>query len=713
MDGMGKENILIEHIAALLDHLQARGVGLDQFLAAGGQLERFALPDSCELRAAYQTIRLMEHMPGGFLLCRADGSEEILFANRALLRIFQCSTPEELREAANGSFRGLVHPGDVAAVKERAQRQVDAGQLDLDCAEYRVIRRDGAVRWVEARGHFVRSTHSGSYFYVFMTDSTEQRLDRQEHTRRMDVIEGLSVNYESILYVNLDMDTVRPYRLSSRTRLQFEEKFQARPFGRYTADYVRTWVHPEDRELVVQATAAAYIREKLSENNTYYINYRVIENGELEYLQLRLARVNTEGPICHVVMGYRRIDAELRQEMEQKQLLADALGSANLAITAKNTFLSNMSHDMRTPLNAIFGFTSLARTHLQDPGAVSGCLDKVEVAGRQLLDLIDKVLEVSWAESKEAGMDEEACDLREIVEDVYGFLTPHAAEKNIDFTLDCSRLEHSKIFGGENKLRQLVMYLVNNAVTYTRPGGKVSLTVSEEDYLSGRSAAYQIAVSDTGIGISESFLRRLFEPFSRERNTTVSGVHGTGLGLTIAKNIVNMLGGTISVESEVGKGSTFTVNLRLRVQPQPAAPAVDADRHVLSGKRILLVDDNEINQELEMEILQELGFTVDLASDGGEAAKKVEDSAPGDYNLILMDIQMPVMDGWCAARAIRAMEDPVKASIPIIALSANVFESDVRMSMESGIDAHLKKPLDIPLLLQTITDISQKAHPQV
>ncbi len=235
------------------------------------------------------------------------------------------------------------------------------------------------------------------------------------------------------------------------------------------------------------------------------------------------------------------------------------------------------------------------------------------------------------------------------------------------------------------------------------------MSVSEREFHPNHYALYQITVADTGIGINKDFISRIFEPFSREKNTTLSGIHGTGLGLTIAKNIVDLLGGTIEASSSVGKGSTFVATFHFHVRPETLqTSAADNAAPAPAGKTILLVEDNEINQEIETELLQELGFTIESAADGRIAVEMVEGSRPGYYDLILMDIQMPFMDGWQAARTIRKLENPALAGIPIIALSANVFESDVRTSMECGMDAHLAKPIDIPLLLKTMEEVQRK-----
>ena len=666
-----------------------------------------------------QIIRFMDEMPGGFFIYHAAGDEKLIFANQAMLRIFQCETLDEFRAMTGNSFRGIVHPDDLEEVEQSIQEQIAASQYDLDYIEYRITRKDGSVRWIEDYGHFIRNRSVGDIFYVFASDATEKKNHllnlieaynkernsiNQEHLRRLEVIEGLSINYDSILYADLDSDTILPYRLSSRTKRQFDERFQKRQFLWYVSDYIDTWVHPEDRGMLSRATAPEYIRKRLADGKTYYINYRVINGEKIQYLQLRIVNVSKKDHISQIVLGYRRVDEELRREMEQKQILESALENAKLAILAKNTFLSNMSHDMRTPLNAIFGFTGLAKKHLDDTAAMCSYLEKIETSSRQLLDLIDKVLEISWTETDNTHITETECSLRSILQDVHRSLSLPASEKNIAFTLDDAGLAHPDIYGDPDKLRHLFLYLADNAVTYTQTDGQVELTVREVEKLSNDYIVYQFIFRDTGIGISESSLQRIFDPFEREKNTTFSGIHGTGLGLTIARNIAEMMQGSIDVESALGVGSTFTVTLRLRIQNQTDPVFADSNEVLqrLFDQKILLVEDNEINLEIETEILEELGFLIDTAENGSIAVEKIRNAKPGEYALILMDIQMPVMDGRAATRAIRSLEDPELSHIPIIALTADAFESDRLKSIECGMDAHLTKPIDVPVLLETI-----------
>jgi len=321
---------------------------------------------------------------------------------------------------------------------------------------------------------------------------------------------------------------------------------------------------------------------------------------------------------------------------------------------------------MRTPLHAIFGFTSLAKLSVSDP-EVMDYLDRVEHASRQLLEMIEKVLEASSLSDDD--VNEVECNLKETVQDVYDFLQPQAAEKAIEFTLDFRALHRSAVYADRNKLRQLILYLVNNSVTYTNPGGRISIAVAEEPAHSNEYAQYCLTVSDTGAGMSEEYIKQVFEPFSREKNSTLSGVHGIGLGLTIAKSIVDMMHGTIRIDSVLGQGTTFTIMLTLRLQPEQERRRMDVVAEE-GTQRLLLIEDNDLNREIEVELLEKLGFRIDAVKTGQAALKKLRAAAEGDYDLILTDLQMPIMDGYETASGIRALPNRAAVQLPIIALTA-------------------------------------------
>lgn len=740
---MNKQHIgnnLFEDILSLLDHPGDNELDIVSQIAQKQQNQAY----SVKMETAMKMISFMDEMPGGFLIYHAEHDEKIIYANKALLRIFQCSSIQEFQKLTGNSFRGIVHPEDLDRVETSIWEQIAASKYDFDYVEYRIIRKDGTIGWIEDYGHFVKTDAVGGIFYVFIGDATqkhhrqqmernalidaqkqeserlkdiiknydkEKKLIHQENLRRLEVIEGLGVNYDTILYTNLDTEKVLPYRLSDRIAQQFDYENKPCEFLQFVRGYVNTWVHPDDRQRVLDVVSPDYIREKLANKKTYYVNYRISVENTVQFLQLRIIEVGDGDHISQVVMGCRRIDEEILREMEQKQLLEDALNRANAAIVAKNTFLSNMSHDMRTPLNAIFGFTSIAKANIDNQQLTRSYLDRIEESGHQLLELIEKVLEIAWMESEDVHFAETKCNIVDIVKEVYDSLRPATIDKNISFSLECTELKHPYVYSDPDKLRQLIKYLTNNAIRYNKNDGKISLTIKESDEISEEYSIYQIVIQDSGIGISQDFLEHIFDPFERENNTTQSQVFGVGLGLTIAKNIANRMGGDIEVSSTLGKGSTFTVTLRLRIQTDSGIDEKQSDNLYvnLPGKRILLVEDNEINLEIEKEILQGIGFVLETAINGSIAVDKLKHAKPGYFSLVLMDIQMPVMNGYEASKAIRKLEDPDMSKIPIIALSANAFESDKQMSLESGMNEHLTKPIDVPLLLNTISQFLTSA----
>lgn len=664
-------------------------------------------PEKKEDLLAEQLKNFMDEMPGGFFIYRADKSEELIYANAAMLRMFNCTTMEEFRELTGNSFRGIVHPDDLDAVEHSIAEQIANNKYALDYVEYRIICKGGEIRWVEDYGHYTHTDAMGDIFYVFIGDATEKKVfARQEQLRRLEIIEGLSVDYESIFYVDLDEDWMKAYRVSARFAGKFPEENSTCRFQGFDKEYIEEWVYPEDRELLYGVNDPDFIREKLSENKSFHINYRIYRGEKIAYIQLRIVNISNTEHVSQIIMGFRNIDDEVIQEMKQKQILETALDEATLANNAKNLFLSNMSHDIRTPMNAIVGFTSLIKRHIHDQEKVFGYLDMISASSDQLLQLLSDVLEISRLESENIHLQEEECSLMDIAHQVQLTILPKAAAKNVSVSLDISHLKHDIVCTDRSKLTQILTYIVDNAVKYTRTDGWVTISVIETDKENskGSHAKYQFVVEDNGIGISEEFIEHIFEPFEREKNTTLSGIHGTGLGLTITKRLIEVLGGTIQASSVVGEGSKFIVTMPLYVQ-RDSVISSDAEEIPLrfsSPKRILVVDDNEINREIENEVLKDAGFLVDTAGDGSVALEKIKQSKPGDYDLILMDIQMPVMDGYHATRAIREIDNPVLAGIPIIAVSANAFEEDKKMAIESGMNAHLPKPLDTSRLYKML-----------
>lgn len=690
--------------------------------------------------------KIIDEMPGGFFIYRADGDEEILYANQALFRIFNCETEEEFRELTGNSFKGVVHPEDLDEVEQSIKDQIAVSKYELDYVEYRIVQKGGEIRWIEDYGHFTHSDLLGDVFYVFVGDATDKhkrRMEReaalqlekeqleqklrkklnaygrkleiinQEQLRRLELIEGLSIDYESILYIDIDAGILQPYQISKRINDPFKNKCFVYGFSEFSwfgSHYIEKWVYEEDREYFSDAIDLRNITKVLSKQKVYHVNYRIFQNGRIEYLQLCIVNVATFEGSAQAVIGCRSIDDEIRHEMEQNRILEDALNHAKASNKVKDIFLANMSHDIRTPMNAIVGFTALAKTHIRDEERLAGYLGKIEESGSNLLQLLDDVLELSRLESDNIHIEDTECDLYEVARHVQKTVQPQAEAKGLTLSLELGKMMHHMVYGNRQYLVQLLLRIAGNAVKYTETGGKITISIVEQKTFHD-FATYRFIIEDTGIGISESFLEHIFEPFERQRNTTMSGVYGTGLGLTIVKNIVEMMGGNIEVSSSAGQGSRFTVTLSLRFYNESDSADSKLEQNDDPGHttgKILLVEDNEINLEIETELLTDFGFQVETAVNGSIALETLRKSSPGEYSLVLMDIQMPVMDGYSAARAIRMLDEPSVANIPIIALSANAFEEDQKRSMESGMNAHLGKPIDIRQFFDTIKEMLYK-----
>ena len=656
-----------------------------------------------EKAKARKFTKFVDHLPGGFLIYRANNTEEIIYANKALIQMFGCREIKEFYKYTGKSFKGIVYKDDYEAVSQSIAQQISASNDNFDYVEYRILTKDGKLKCVDDYGHFLH-TKLGDIFYVFITDVTDRKAKlQQEQLQRLEVIEGLSVSYDSILYVDLDTDSVIPYRMSPRLKTAFEGRVDSRNYGSVAEDYVVTWVHPDDQNRIREVLSPDYIRTKLQDRRAFFSIFKCLLSGEIQHLEMRIVDVKNSGHISQVVIGVRNVEEERKQSIQQRTLLENALKDANNANVAKNTFLSNMSHDMHTPLNALFGYLELARKSLNDRTALEKNLNMIGEAGKRLLDLVDKVLDITYLESKDFQLKEEACDLKELISSVYDSVAPEAQRKEISITLEQHDVRNTEVLTDNEKLKLVLLNIANNAVKYTSKGGKIELIMEETPSTSDEYAFIHFIVHDTGIGIARQSLEKIFEPFEREQNYTQSGVFGSGLGLTIAKQIVDSMGGTITAESQMGVGSTFTVNLNFKLaHKKEQASNTDDVEEFIKGKKILLVEDNEINMEMETMLLEDYGLIIEPAENGLIAVQKMKIAQPGEYLFVLMDIQMPIMDGWQATEGIRALPDPEIANIPIIALSANALDSDKRMSAKNGMNAHLKKPMNIPILLGEI-----------
>ena len=450
--------------------------------------------------------------------------------------------------------------------------------------------------------------------------------------------------------------------------------------------------------------------------NQWSIAVSVPENEALKSLYaLQRVYYLSGGMILLAIVAYyfwtRRNAIKAVNEAVERAVLEEKLHKAQAAEKAKTTFLSNMSHDIRTPMNAIIGFATLAKNNVDDPARTEDYMEKILSSGNYLLSLINDVLDMSRIESGKLNIEEMPCSISEVFADIGNIVQAQMEAKQLSFTMEATDVADEAIYCDKLHLNQVLLNLLSNAMKFTPAGGSVNLSVCQQPLAPEGCGAYQIRVKDTGIGMSEDFIQHIFEPFERERNSTVSGIQGTGLGMAISKSIVDAMGGTISVQSQEGKGTEFIIDFVFRLQPEsekakasaPAAdvPLIEAD---LRGKRLLVVEDNELNREIATELLSESGFLVETAEDGSVALEMVKAADAGYYDLILMDVQMPLMNGYDAACAIRALEGE-KSTVPIVAMTANAFEEDRQHAMECGMNDHVAKPIDVQVLSGVISRI--------
>lgn len=470
-------------------------------------------------------------------------------------------------------------------------------------------------------------------------------------------------------------------------------------------------VHPDDidsvqRSISTQIAASTYDMD--------YVEYRITrrdgrvrwiedyghfvssDDGDFFYVFINDATDKRRAHVEELERVNSKLSDAYDRELEHRALLRSALSQAEAANVAKNTFLSNMSHDIRTPLNAVMGYAQLIRAHGDDHDRVLTYSDRIRVASEQLLDVVNETLEISRLEAGQMQLVAAECLVSDIMNQIEIDCCEMAQRNGVSVRMDVGSFEHDAVVTDAVRLAHLLMQLVDNAIKYSHRGDEVRVAAEERPTAVPGFASFRFTIADQGIGMEPEFLDRMFLPFERESNTTDSGVQGTGLGLTIVRYVLDLLEGTLNVDSTPGKGSTFTVDVRLRIASQAEnGPQVTGAQGLRQVRHVLLVEDNPLNREIAVCLLEDAGYTVETAENGRVAVDMIASRASDAFDMVLMDIQMPVMDGYEATRAIRALPDPLRATIPIIAVSANAFSEDRMRSLECGMNAHLPKPLDI------------------
>ncbi len=763
----------------------------------------------------------------------------IININRAALKILGYETPEELTADGFDLIAPTVADEDKEHLCKNIRTLKKAG--DTVNVEYRVQHKDGEI--LHVMGNIKLYEEDGELFYQrFLLDVTEQKQQERKNTRRqMELVQALSRDFTLVCFVEPDTGMLVPVRTGEReVNNIFENKISLKES---MEQYIEEWVYEEDRETLRYAISLDTLTKELSKKQVYSVNYRKQQDGQIIYFQMKAVSAGAEDGSRGIVLGFRSVDADIRREMEQNTLLEAALSQANRASKAKSVFLSNMSHDIRTPMNAIVGFTNLAITHIDQKEQVSEYLKKIQTSGNHLLSLINDILDMSHIESGKIHLDEKLCSLPEILHGLRNILQADIHAKQLELQIDTVDVVDEVIYCDKLRLNQVLLNLLSNAVKYTGAGGHVSMRITEKSGAPDGYGYYEFSIKDSGIGMSPEFVAHIFEPFERERNSTISKIQGTGLGMAITKNIVDMMNGSISVTSEPGVGTEFTVSFSFRLHTEKKeslvlpelkdckALVVDDDFNTcdsvsymlgqlglhaewtLSGKeavlrshqaimrntsysvyivdwllpdmngvevarrirketgdnvpiivltaydwsdieveakeagvtafcnkplflselssclqsvlrpkspeeenaekdlpprhtgRILLAEDVEMNQELAVVLLESAGFSVDVADNGQIAFDMMAKSEPGYYQAVLMDVQMPVMDGYEATRRIRNLENHALASIPIIAMTANAFTEDREEAIKCGMNGHIAKPIDVQVLFKTLDNV--------
>ena len=485
--------------------------------------------------------------------------------------------------------------------------------------------------------------------------------------------------------------------------------------------YADMYVHPEDRENYCNMCSRGYMQRSLNKENLFYsFNYRQIAGGVEKWFRMHaiVASYSPEGKVTHVVLAVMDVDKEIQKDIKQKEAIEAALVEAEYANKAKSRFLSNMSHDIRTPMNAITGFASLAQSNLEDKVQVKDYLEKIQSASRHLLNLINDILDMSRIESGKVQIEESEVSLKDALFDVNNIIQPMAKEKQIRFQIH-SEIVNNYVYCDKLRLNQVLINLLGNSVKFTPEGGEISLRIYQEMVAPKGYGVYIFKVKDNGVGIRKEFLENVFKAFEREKSTEHSGIQGTGLGLSITKNIVKMMGGKIDVESELGKGTEFTVKVVFMLQDVDESMVKEEQildkvkeeqeqiyqKKLFRGKKILLAEDNLLNREIAKKLLLGQGFLVEEALDGQDVVNKVQKSAVGEYAAVLMDVQMPTMDGYEATKAIREFDNRRLANIPIVAMTANAFGEDRQRAFACGMNGYVTKPIEINVLFETLKQI--------
>lgn len=574
-----------------------------------------------------------------------------------------------------------------------------AGKRELVMPCFFQLPNERAGRYIQFKVILVETPDTGDVTGILtVTDITEKTI------REKIFLQLSATNYDLVANVNLLSDT---YEIVSGGDENIMEKYgsnlertrlvvdQTIPFNDRGKAYVADMLDPKK------------VIQRLKESGSYSFSYSIQNSsGEIRTKNMIVSAVDIRlGRVCYIRSDVTDV---VTAERKAKKELEEALEEARKANRVKSDFLSSMSHDIRTPMNAIVGMTTLALAKIDNKEKVEDYLHKISVSSQHLLSLINDILDMSQIEQSKIHLNHQTIQIEELLNHIYSIMIFQAENAGLHFELETNSFQHVVFSGDALRIKQILINLLSNAFKFTKKGGEVLFKIKEIPAQSERSVRYCFIVQDTGIGMSQEFQKKLFEPFIR--SDKVAGVEGSGLGLSITKGLVDLMRGEIRVNSQLDRGTKFEVELEFELVEEEIVLQTDPDceqleKADLTGYHFLLVEDNEINSEILGELLQMHGATFTVKTDGKQAVEEIKNSEPGTYDAIFMDIQMPVMNGYEATRAIRCLDHPDAKHMIILAMTANAFAEDVQASREAGMDGHIAKPVDMHLLYNTISKL--------
>ncbi|MCR4610591.1 MAG: PAS domain-containing protein [Lachnospiraceae bacterium] len=564
--------------------------------------------------------------------------------------------------------------------------------------EYRIVTKYKEVRWVRVicKKFFNAGNIPCETIGTIRDINNDKIVERQGH-----LVDLLSRDYTSVWYISARSHKMTLVKQNDRTKTTdsaISEGLQYDSYEKMFDEYIDHFVNEADKERVRKEVSFGNLLTRVKEDELYPINYlRDNLDGSKSYFQICFAKFKSNTGRLYFTCGFRDVDALMRTELEQ----------AEEANRAKSHFLFNMSHDIRTPMNAIIGFTKLAIQKKDERKLLDKYLNNIRSSSENLLEILNGVLEMAKIENDQIDITRQLTNATEFFDSVVNMFTEIAKKK--EQTLNyVNEIDHEYFYMDKSHIEEIVMNLTSNAIKYTPEGGEIEIKITEEMGATPKDSYINLFISDNGVGMSKEFLSHVYDLFSRERTSETVNVAGTGLGLAITKRLVDLMDGSINIESKQGKGTRISVTIPLKIadaEVETKPLDEDIDIKMLEGKRILLAEDNDLNAEIACELLEDAGFKVERAADGMECVEMLKNSKGTRYDVIFMDIQMPKMDGYQAARVIRQLSDKKKARIPIIAVTANAFEEDRHNAILAGMNAHIAKPFELNNIYVTLRNV--------